>query len=137
VQAIISAIVLLVCQINESPQSAYQFLVDAATILYFLPFLYMYAGVIKLAGRKDRGANGHAVLIPGGTPGVWIAGGLGLLVTVAGIVLSLVPPGETPNKLVFEIKLVSGTVATVVIGLALYLRGARAKESEAAQRSTS
>jgi amino acid transporter len=137
VQAVISAIVLLLCQINESPQSAYQFLVDAATILYFVPFLYMYAGVIQLASRKDRSANGHAVLIPGGAPGVWIAGGLGLLVTVAGIVLSLIPPGETPNKLVFEIKLISGTVATVVIGLVLYLRGARAKEREAAQRATS
>jgi len=134
VQAIISTIVLLLCQIKESPQSAYQFLVDASTILYFVPFLYMYAGVIKLASRKDRGENEHAVLIPGGAAGVWIAGGLGFLVTVAGIVLSLIPPGETPNKLVFEIKLVSGTVATVLIGLVLYLRGARAKAREGPAR---
>jgi amino acid transporter len=130
VQAVISTIVLLLCQIKESPQSAYQFLVDAATILYFVPFLYMYAGVIRLASRKDRGENEHAVLIPAGKPGVWIAGGLGFLVTVAGIVLSLIPPGETPNKLVFEIKLVSGTVATVLVGLLLYVRGARAKARE-------
>jgi amino acid transporter len=130
VQAMISTIVLLLCQIKESPQSAYQFLVDAATILYFVPFLYMYAGVIKLAARKDRAENEHAVLIPGGKPGVWIAGGLGFFVTVAGIVLSLIPPGETPNKLVFEIKLVSGTVATVIVGLLLYVRGARAKAKE-------
>ena len=127
VQAIISTIVLLLCQIKESPQSAYQFLVDAATILYFVPFLYMYAGVIKLAARKDRAENEHAVLIPGGRLGVWIAGGLGFLVTVAGIVLSLIPPGETPNKLVFEVKLVSGTAITVIVGLLLYLRGARQK----------
>jgi glutamate:GABA antiporter len=130
VQAVISTIVLLLCQIKESPQSAYQFLVDAATILYFVPFLYMYAGVIRLASRKDRGENEHAVLIPAGKAGVWIAGGLGFLVTVAGIVLSLIPPGETPNKLVFEIKLVSGTVATVLVGLLLYVRGARAKARE-------
>src|SRR5260370_31729259 len=85
VQAIISTIVLLLCQIKESPQSAYQFLVDAATILYFVPFLYMYAGVIKLAARKDRAENEHAVLIPGGRLGELITGGSVLLVPVAGL----------------------------------------------------
>src|SRR2546427_9631315 len=38
-------------------RGAYQFLVDAAIILYFIPFLYMYAAAIKLAGRKDRWEN--------------------------------------------------------------------------------
>jgi len=33
---------------------AYQFLIDAAIILYFIPFLYMFAAVIKLARRRDR-----------------------------------------------------------------------------------
>ncbi len=33
-----------------------------------IPFLYMFAGVIKLAYRKDRAANEHAVLVPGGIP---------------------------------------------------------------------
>ena len=54
VQAVISAIVLLVIQINETANSAYQILVDAATILYFIPFVYMYAAAIKLAYREDR-----------------------------------------------------------------------------------
>ena len=68
-----------------------------------------------------------AVLIPGGKLGVWIAGGLGFLVTLLGIVLSFVPPGETENKLLFEVKLVSGTAIAVMIGLLLYWRGARQK----------
>jgi len=52
VQAAISLALLLVSNINETTSGAYQILVDAATILYFIPFLYMYAAVIKLAGRK-------------------------------------------------------------------------------------
>src|ERR1700722_5447399 len=88
VQAIISAVVLLLIQVNESANSAYQILVDAAIILYFIPFVYMYAAAIKLAYREDRAENKSAALIPGGVVGVWIAAGLGLLVVAAGIVLS-------------------------------------------------
>ena len=66
VQAIISGAILLVSQINETTRGAYQLLIDAAIILYFIPFLYMFAAVIKLAGRKDRAENPHAVLVPGG-----------------------------------------------------------------------
>ena len=132
VQAGISLLLLLVSNINETTSGAYQILVDAATILYFIPFLYMYAAVIKLAGRPDRRENEHAVLIPGGKVGVWIAGGVGFLVTLGGIVLSFVPPGESENKYVFSVKLISGTVIAVGLGLALYYRGVRAKAREAA-----
>ena len=103
VQAGISGAILLLSQINETTASAYQILVDAAVILYFIPFLYMYAAAIKLAYRGDRAVTPGAVLIPsGGKTGVWIAGGLGFLVTLLGIVLSFVPPGETRNKPLFE-----------------------------------
>jgi glutamate:GABA antiporter len=132
VQAGISLALLLVSNINETTSGAYQILVDAATILYFIPFLYMYAAVIKLAGRKDRRENEHAVIIPGGKIGVWVAGGLGFLVTLGGIALSFVPPGESANKYLFSVKLISGTVISVGLGLILYYRGVRAKARNAA-----
>jgi len=132
VQAIISAVVLLASQINETTIGAYQVLVDAATILYFIPFLYMYAAVIKLSNRPDRKNNTQGVLIPGGKFGVWMAGGLGFLLVTAGIVLSLIPPGESENKILFEAKLVGGTAVAVLLGLILYFRGARAKRRAAA-----
>jgi glutamate:GABA antiporter len=129
VQAIVSGAILLVSQINDSTRGAYQFLIDAAIILYFIPFLYMFAAVIKLAGLKDRKSNPHAVLVPGGIPGVWICGGLGFVVVLIGIFVSLVPPGDSTNKLGFELKLVGGTVASILLGLILYWRGARAKQT--------
>ena len=133
VQAGISCAILFVTQINETANSAYQILVDAGTILYFIPFLYMYAAVIKHAYRPDRMANPNAALIPGGKIGVWIAGSLGFAVVMAGIVLSFIPPAEAPNKWLFETKLVAGTVGTVLLGLILYWRGARAKAREKAE----
>jgi glutamate:GABA antiporter len=127
VQASVSAAVLLFSQLNETTRGAYQFLVDAAIILYFIPFLYMYAAAIKLAGRKDRLENPQAVLIPGGKVGVWVASGLGFLIVLAGIILSLIPPGDSFNKMGFELKLICGTLASVALGLALYFRGVRSK----------
>ena len=129
VQAAISAAILLGSQINETTQGAYQKLIDAGIILYFIPFLYMFAAVIKLAYRKDRNENPHAVLVPGGISGVWICGGLGFAVVLGGILLSLVPPGGTANKPGFEMTLVAGTAGSILIGLILYWRGARAKRS--------
>jgi amino acid transporter len=129
VQAAISAAILLGSQINETTQGAYQKLIDAGIILYFIPFLYMFAAVIKLAYRKDRNENPHAVLVPGGIPGVWICGGLGFAVVLGGILLSLVPPGGTANKAGFEMTLVAGTAGSILIGLFLYWRGVRAKRS--------
>jgi glutamate:GABA antiporter len=130
VQATVSGAILLVSQVNDTTRGAYQFLIDAAIILYFIPFLYMFAAVIKLARRKDRKENPHAVLVPGGKAGVWISGGLGFAVVLLGIIVSLVPPGDSSNKLLFEVKLVGGTLASVLLGLVLYWRGVRAKKTE-------
>jgi amino acid transporter len=128
VQAIVSGAILLLSQINDTTRGAYQFLIDAAIILYFIPFLYMFAAMIKLAHRKDRAENPHAVLVPGGMAGVWISGGLGFAVVLLGILVSLVPPGDSTNKIGFELKLVGGTLASILLGLFLYWRGARSKE---------
>ncbi len=132
VQAGISAIIMLAAQFNETAKNAYQILVDAAIILYFIPFVYMFAAAIKLSYRRDRAAHKDSVLIPGGRFGVWVVGGSGLLCVLLGIGLSFIPPGESTNKLGFEIKLIAGTVVAVLIGLALYSRGARSKQREAA-----
>lgn len=127
VQGGLSGAILLISQINDTTRGAYQFLIDAAIILYFIPFLYMFAAIIRLARRPDRAANPHAILVPGGRTGVWICGGLGFVVVLVGIAVSLIPPGDSSSKLGFELKLLIGTLASILIGLTLYWRGARSK----------
>jgi amino acid transporter len=131
VQATISGIVLLLSQINETTRGAYQGLVDIAVILYFIPFLYMYAATIKLAGRADRSENPQAVLIPGGKFGVWFTCGIAFAVTFACIFFSLIPPGDVTNKVFFEVKVAGTSIAAVALGLGLYYRGVREKAREA------
>jgi len=133
VQALISGAILLVIQLNETANSAYQILVDAGTILYFVPLLYMFAAVIKLAYRADRAeraARENASLIPGGKFGVWVMGVLGMAVVTGGIVLSMIPPGDVEHKWLFEVKLIAGTLGALALGLILYYRGVRAKARE-------
>jgi amino acid transporter len=122
IQAGISAVVLIVAQANETVNGAYQVLVDAAIILYFLPFLYMYAAAVKLAYRADREQSPDAVLVPGGRAGVWIAGSLGFLICVLAMAISMIPPKETTSTVVFEMKLLGGTTIAILIGLVLYWR---------------
>jgi glutamate:GABA antiporter len=130
VQAGISIAILLATQWKSTANNAYYFLVDATNILYFIPFVYIYAAVIRLAYVGNREGNKDAVLIPGGKVGVWVAGSVAMFVTVMAIVFSFVPsPGET--KWIFEIKLVLGTIGFIGIGLILYYRGWSAKRREA------
>jgi amino acid transporter len=131
VQAVASGAILLLSQISETTRGAYQGLVDVAIILYFIPFLYMFAAAIKLANRKDRLENQHAVLIPGGKPGVWIVSGIAFAVTLLSIIVSLFPPGDSSNRGLFLIKVVGSTLAAMALGLTLYYRGVRAKRKEA------
>lgn len=130
VQAGISGLILFLTEYFTALKNGYQFLVDMAVILYFIPFLYMYAAVIKLAYRPDRNAGEQSVLIPGGRAGVWIAGTLGFVVTLGSMGLAAIPPdtAATPgSKLAFEVNILWCTAVIIGIGLLLYWRGARKK----------
>ncbi|HKE32290.1 MAG TPA: APC family permease [Candidatus Angelobacter sp.] len=130
VQAGISGLILVLTQYFTALQNGYRFLVDMAVILYFIPFLYMYAAVIKLAYRPDRESNTQAVLIPGGRAGVWIAGVLGFIVTLGSMLLSAIPPETAKtmrSKVLFDVNIVVWTAVMIGIGLILYWMGARKK----------
>jgi glutamate:GABA antiporter len=131
VQAGISMAILVITQKNETAENAYYLLVDASNILYFLPFVYIYAAVIRLAYVGNREENGHAVLIPGGKFGVWLAGTVAMAVTLMAIGLSFVPAAGEPHPWLFEVKLIGGTIGGIAIGLILYYRGWSAKRREA------
>src|SRR5579859_2971283 len=132
IQAVLSALVLLLSHINETTRGAYQVVIDITIILYFIPFLYMFAAAIKLSSRPDRKSNPQAILIPGGKFGVYLACTLALFVTVLSIVVSVVPPGDSSNRWLFIVKVTGSTVAAIALGLILYFRGLRAKKAEAA-----
>lgn len=127
VQAVISGVILVLSNVNETLAGAYEELINATIIIYFVPFLYMYAAAIRLAYRADRETNPKAVLVPGGRLGMWVMGLLGFAVTAISIVFSLIPSKDVSDKMLFEVKVAGGTVVAIAIGLFLYARGARRK----------
>ncbi len=129
VQATLSGAVLLISQINQTTRDSYQQLIDAAIILYFIPFLYMFMAAIKLSYRKNRTSDPHAVLIPGGIPGVWLASGIAFLITLLSIAFSVFPPGDASDRHKFQKRLLAWVVGSLLVGLALYWRGARSKKT--------
>jgi amino acid transporter len=122
VQGVLSAVLLVVSQIGETAAGAYQILVDATTIMYFIPFLYMFLAIVALRRRPDRGTRPGQTLVPLGQFGVWLFGLLGFGVTAVSIVLSLLPPAEIRSPFLFEVKVIGGCLALLAIGLGFYWR---------------
>jgi amino acid transporter len=130
IQAGISALILIFSQLGTTVLGAYQFLVSMSVILYFIPFLYMYAAAIKLAYRPDRQSSGQVVLVPGGKPGIWIAGLLAFLITLGSMVVAGISPEGPTSRPIFLAKVVGCTVVFIGLGLILYWRGARKKTAQ-------
>jgi len=93
-------------------------------------FIYMFAAAIKLYPRPDRLANKDAVLVPGGRAGVWIVSERAWGSCSLAFWFRWCQPGDSSDKLGFELKLVGGTVAAIALGLMLYWRGVRQKSAE-------
>jgi amino acid transporter len=130
IQAGISALILIFSQLGTTVLGAYQFLVSMSVILYFIPFLYMYAAAIKLAYRRDRQSSDQVVLVPGGKPGIWIAGLLAFLITLGSMLVAGISPEGPTSRPIFLAKVVGCTVVFIGIGLILYWRGARKKAAQ-------
>jgi hypothetical protein len=91
-------------------------------ISYFIPFLYMFASIVKL----QREPAGPGVLrVPGGAPVAKFFGVMGFLVSVAAIVLACVPAEDDPDKTLAVVKIVGGSAVLVVIGAIIYFMGRR------------
>lgn len=122
-QGIFSSAFILMSVIGSTIEEAYLVLIDATLILYFIPYLYMFAAVIKLRrGHDDSGV----IAIPGGKVGLYLAVGAGLFATTVSIVFSLIPSQDVASPALITAKVVGGTLAFLLVGLALFRRYAGA-----------
>ncbi len=101
-------------------QESFQSLLSLAVVLQLIPFLYMFAALLKLAFAKDfvRGHYGKGTLI--------FAGVCGFITTVLGIALAFFPAQQIKSLARYEIWMFGGTVG--FIGLAaffFYIYGSR------------
>lgn len=103
---------------GASVRDAYVTLTSTTIILFFIPYLYIFAAYLKL--RRDRGLAG---LLTG-----WV--GMGAVLLSIGV--SLVPPA-VERPVAFELKVVGGVIGFMVIGWALAHQGSVRKPTAAAR----
>ena len=106
-QAAACTVFLLAMLLGEDLRTGYQLLVDMTVVTYFIPFLYLFFTAIRHGLRFSATA--------------------GPVVTIAGIVFSLVPPDGVPSVWRFEAKLAAGCLLLVATGRMAFLRGKRAQ----------
>ena len=110
VMAVLATVCVVAGLAGATVRDAYVTLTSTTIILYFIPYLYMFAAYLRL--RRSR------TLLTG------LTGWLGLGAVALSIGLSLVPPA-VGNPAIFEVKVVGGTVVFLGIGVVLARRNRR------------
>jgi amino acid transporter len=93
-------------------QETFQKLLSLAVVLQLIPFLYMFAALLKIAFQENfvKGHYGRSTLV--------LAGFSGLVTTSVGIALAFLPAQQIKSLASYEIWMVGGTV--FFIGLAAF-----------------
>jgi amino acid transporter len=113
---IISSIFLVLSLAGSSVQQAYLVLSNAALILYFIPFVYLFVSHLAHNRRTMHKMIGY------------LLAAAGLISTVIAIVLACIPPPGT-NAVVYELECVGGSAAFLLVSLGFFFRGRKAKQS--------
>lgn len=124
VQASLASVFLLLSVLGRGTtvETVYLILLDTQLLIYFIPFIYLFASLIILR-RRDQGR--------GAVPGVGTAalvGGCGAFMTVFAMVIATIPPSGTAHPTLFFVKVVGGAAFFIGIGGYLYLRANRKRE---------
>jgi amino acid transporter len=112
----------LLSQTGTSVRGAYDLLVSMSLIAYFIPYLFLFAAMIRLQARP---APSGAMRLPGGKRVAIPLACMGFLSTTGAIILSLFPAEEEPNPVTAFVKIVVMTAVLLLAGLAVYRRGQR------------
>ena len=87
-------------------------------LVYFIPFIYLFTTYLRVLRADDHvgaGRRGWSTLV----------GTSGFLITLFAMVVACVPPSGTADPLLFELKVLGGAAAFVVVGGVVYWRGKR------------
>jgi len=119
-QFILGIVFIFLGQAGTSVKGAYDVLVSMGVITYFIPYLYLFAAMMKLQ-REPAGPD--VIRVPGGRMVAKLVAALGFATTSVTIVLSLIPQPDEPNKPLAIFKVVGGCGALLLLGVWIYLSG--------------
>jgi len=107
-------VVAFLGQAGTTVRGAYDVLVSMTIVTTFLPFLFVFAAMIRV---QNRPAGPEVRRVPGGRPVAILLGLTGFLSTSFTIVMSVVPADEEPNKPLAVAKVLLATAALIAGGV--------------------
>jgi len=132
VHATVSMILVIVNFTAAGVQETFQKLLSLAVVLQLVPFLYMFAALLKIAAQPSFTRVQYGKLM------LFFAGASGLVTTTMGIALAFFPAAQITSIISYEIWMFGGTL--LFVGLAaffFFVYGRRkAARSMAAVRAT-
>jgi glutamate:GABA antiporter len=126
VQAVIALLFLVLSVLGKGTtvETAFLILIDMSLLIYFIPYLYLFACFMVYCWRHR---TGRALIVPGGAFGGIIAGVSGAAITLFAMVVAVFPPPGTTNILVHEAKLIGGSFFLLAVGWLIYWRARRSR----------
>jgi glutamate:GABA antiporter len=127
VLSLLTALLVLLGQAGTSVKGAYDVLTSMALIPTYIPFLFVFAAMIKLQGRP---AGPEVIRPPGGKPVAVVLAVLGFITTLAAVILSVIPAEDEINKPLAVAKVVGLALVLAMIGVMIYLVGKKPQAQE-------
>jgi glutamate:GABA antiporter len=111
-------VVAVLGQAGTTVRGAYDVLVSMAILLYFVPYLFLFASMVRLQWKP---AGPDVRRVPGGKPVAIALASLGLASTALTLFLAVFPAEDEPHKAMAVVKVVGGTAVMIGAGIVLFL----------------
>jgi amino acid transporter len=146
-QGLFGILFVFLAQPGTSVNGPYNVLVAIAVVVTMIPFLFLFASLIRLesvppspddvsAGSdfhssptldQKNFASAKPFRVPGGRPMAIALASIGFVTSTFAIALSLIPDPAEPHKILYLLKTLGCTAILIGVGLALFLVGRHRK----------
>ena len=119
-QGLIGIAFVFLGQAGTSVKGAYDVLVSIGVITYLVPYLFVFAALVRVQGELT-GAD--VIHVPGGKAAAISIAIVGFCTTMFAILLSLIPSPEEPHKILVTVKVLGAASVLIGLGMVVYWVG--------------